>query len=139
MRTTWNQGSPFDRDGGDVMGALLGTATSPRTFSPEIDVRTNDDEVVFTCDVPGMKSGDLELVVDQHVLTLKGKRMFEARDGEQIMLGRAYGAFARAFELPEGLDEERLAADLADGVLTIRIPKQPKAKARKIDIGGGKR
>jgi HSP20 family protein len=56
---------------------------------------------------------------------------------EQVMLGRAYGAFKRTFNLPEHLDEEKLEAQLADGVLTIRIPKHPKAKPRKIQIGSG--
>jgi HSP20 family protein len=56
---------------------------------------------------------------------------------EQVMLGRPYGAFKRTLNLPEHLDEEKLEAQLADGVLTIRIPKHPKAKPRKIQIGSG--
>jgi HSP20 family protein len=52
------------------------------------------------------------------------------------MLGRAYGSFSRSYTLPDALDDEKLAAQLADGVLTIRIPKLPKAQPRKIQIGG---
>jgi HSP20 family protein len=70
------------------------------------------------------------------VLNIKGTRRFEqTRDNEQVMLGRSYGAFSRAYTLPDGLDEEALSADLVDGVLTIRIPKHPKAKPRRITIG----
>jgi HSP20 family protein len=126
MRVTWNAISPIDRVFDDVMGSVLGTATSPRTFEPAVDVRANDDEVVFLCDV-----------VENHVLTFRGARKFESKDGEQVMLGRAYGSFSRRFKLPDQVDEERLAADLVDGVLTIRLPKLPKAKPKKITIGNG--
>jgi HSP20 family protein len=53
-----------------------------------------------------------------------------------MVLDRAFGNFSRSFTLPTGLDEDNLKASLADGVLTIRIPKQPKAKPRKIQISG---
>lgn len=120
----------------DVMGSMLGTATSPRTFDPSIDVRANDSEVVFICDVPGVRQEDLDVTVDNHTLTIKGTRKFESQEGEQVMLGRAYGAFQRSYDLPDSLDDAKLSASLADGVLTIRIPKHAKAKPRKIQIGG---
>ncbi|HEY8075558.1 MAG TPA: Hsp20/alpha crystallin family protein [Labilithrix sp.] len=119
------------------MGSAFGTATNSRTFDPAIDVRASETEVVFLCDVPGVKQDDLEITLENHVLTIKGTRKFDSRQNEQVMLGRAYGAFSRAFTLPDALDEDNLAANLADGVLTIRIPKHPKAKPRKIAIGGG--
>lgn len=135
MRVSWNRVSPIDRVFDDVMGTMLGTATSPRTFEPEIEVRANDEEVVVLCDVPGIKNEDLEITVDNHVLTIKGTRKFEGKEREQVVLGRAYGSFTRSYRLPDVVDEERLAADLTDGVLTIRLPKQPKAQPRKIAIG----
>lgn len=138
MRVTWNMASPLDRVFDDVMGSMLGTATSPRTFEPAVDVRSNDEEVVFLCDVPGLKNDDLEITIDQHVLTIKGTRKFDSNEGEQVMLGRAYGSFSRSFELPDAVDEERLTADLEGGVLTLRLPKHPKAKPKRIVIGSGK-
>lgn len=137
MLTAWNAVSTLDRMFDDVMGSAFGTATNPRTFNPAIDVRANENEVVFICDVPGLKQEDLELTLTNHVLTIKGARKFESAQSEQILLGRSYGAFNRAFTLPDALDEENLSANLADGVLTVRIPKLPKAKPRKIEIGGG--
>jgi HSP20 family protein len=121
----------------DVMGSMLGTATSPRTFEPTIDVRSSENELLFVCDVPGVKHDDLEVTVENHVLTIKGTRKFESKEDEQVLLGRAYGSFTRAFTLPDYVDDGELAANLADGVLTIRIPKQAKAKPRKIQIGSG--
>ena len=137
MLTRWDAVSTLDHMFDDVMGSMLGTATSPRTFDPTIDVRVNDNEVVFVCDVPGVKQENLEVTLENHVLTIKGTRRFESRSGEQVMLGRAYGSFSRSYTLPDYLDDEKLAARLADGVLTIRIPKQAKAKPRKIQISNG--
>jgi len=137
MLTTWDAVSTLDRMFDDVMGSAFGTATNSKTFEPAIDVHTSEREVVFLCDVPGVKQEDLEITLDDHVLTIKGTRKFDGDEKVQVVLGRAYGAFSRAFTLPDTLDEENLAASLADGVLTIRIPKHPKAKPRKIAIGGG--
>lgn len=136
MLTAWNAVSTLDRMFDDVMGSAFGTATNSRTFAPAIDVRANDHEVVFTCDVPGVRAEDLEITLENHVLTIKGTRHFERKENEQIVLGRAYGGFSRAFTLPDSVDDEGLAANLADGVLTIRIPKLPKAKPRRIQITG---
>jgi HSP20 family protein len=135
MLTTWDAVSTLDRMFDDVMGSMLGTATNARTFDPSIDVRSSESEVVFVCDAPGVKQEDLEVTVQNHVLTIKGTRRFERNEGEQVMLGRAYGSFTRAYSLPEYLDDANLSANLADGVLTIRIPKHAQAKPRKIQIG----
>ncbi|MGD0679929.1 MAG: Hsp20/alpha crystallin family protein [Polyangiaceae bacterium] len=137
MLTRWDAVTTLDRMFDDVMGSMLGTATSPRTFDPAIDVRANENEVTFICDVPGVKQEDLEVTLENHVLTIKGTRKFESKDDEQVMLGREYGSFTRAYTLPDYVDDANLVASLADGVLTIRIPKQAKAKPRKIQIGNG--
>lgn len=137
MLATWNAVTALDRMLDDVMGSAFGAAINPRTFNPSIDIRTTDDAVVLVCDVPGVKREDLEIVLENHVLTLKGSRRFDAGEKEQLVLGRAYGEFSRSFTLPEGLDEENVAAELNDGVLSLRIQRHPKAKPRKIEIGSG--
>lgn len=137
MLTAWDAVSTLDRMFDDVMGSAFGTATNPQAFDPSIDVRANENEMAFICDVPGVKQEDLEVTVENHVLTLKGTRRFESKEDEQVMLGRAYGAFKRSFTLPDYLDDSNLDAHLADGVLTIRIPKHAQAKPRRIQIGTG--
>lgn len=137
MLNAWNAVSTLDRMLDDVMGSAFGAAMNTRTFHPAIDVRTSDDEVVFLCDVPGVKQEDLELTLENHVLTIKGERKFEANQSEQVVLGRPYGVFNRSFALPDSLDEANLSADLADGVLTIRVPRQATAKPRRIQISNG--
>jgi HSP20 family protein len=136
MLTRWDAVPTLDHLLDDVMGSMLGTATSTRTFDPSIDVRASEDDIVFVCDVPGVKQDDLEVTLESRVLTIKGTRRFDGKDNEQVMLGRAYGTFSRAFSLPDYLDDANLTAQLADGVLTVRIPKQAKAKPRKIQIFG---
>ena len=137
MLTRWDAVSTLDRMFDDVMGSMLGAATSTRTFDPSIDVHASDSEVVFVCDVPGIKQDDLEITLDHHVLTIKGARKFEGKQSEQVMLGRAYGSFHRSFTLPDSVDGENLTARLGDGVLTIHIPKHAKAKPKKISISSG--
>ena len=117
-----------------VAGTALGAASPVRSFSPAFDVRANDEEIVFTADVPGIKQEDIEITLDDGVLTIKGQRRYEGNGKDKVWLGRSYGSFTRSFTLPETVDPERLSADLADGVLTIRVAQQPKAKPRKITI-----
>jgi HSP20 family protein len=137
MLSAWSAVSTLDRMFDDVMGSAFGTATSNLTFNPAIDVRASDTEVALICDVPGVRQEDLEITLADRVLTIKGTRRFDSRETQQVLLGRTYGSFSRSYTLPEALDEEKLVAELADGVLTVRIPKVPKAQPRRIQIAVG--
>jgi len=118
-----------------VAGTSFGTHSAVRTFSPAIDVRANTEEIVFTADVPGFKQEDLEITFEKNVLSLKGQRRYEGNGKDKVWLGRSYGSFERTFTLPETADGEHLSAELADGVLTIRVAQLPKAQPKKITIG----
>jgi HSP20 family protein len=139
MSNAWNAFPMLDRLLDDVMtgvaGTSLGTAAPARNFAPAIDVRANNDEIVFTADVPGLKQQDLEITLEEGVLSIKGQRRYEGNGKDKVWLGRSYGAFERSFTLPDTVDPDRLSADLADGVLTVRVAQSPKAKPRKITIG----
>ena len=135
MLTAWGAVPPLDRMLDDVMRSFAGTATNTKAFEPAIDVRANEEAVVFVCDVPGLKQEDIEITLENHELVIQGSRKYEGTADERVLVGRAYGSFKRAFALPDSLDEANLEAKLDSGVLTIRIPKQPKAKPRKILIG----
>jgi HSP20 family protein len=137
MLARWNAVSTWDRMLDDVMGSMVWTAKTARTLDPSVDVRASENEFVFVCDVPGVKREDIEVSLENRVLTIKGSRKFDGRENEQVVLERAYGSFNRAFTLPDSVDEASLTANLADGVLTVRIPKQAKAKPRKIEISNG--
>ncbi len=124
----------------DIMGSAVGYATRTSVFTPSVDVVAKEHELVFQIDVPGVKEESLEVTLENHVLSIRGSRKYEAGPNErQMLLGRSYGDFALRYTLPESADGEKLAAHLADGVLTLRVPKHAKAQPRKIQIGGGRR
>ncbi len=120
----------------DVMRSALGTALNANAFVPATDVTADDKGIELTCDVPGTLKEDLQITVDHQTLTVRGARRFDSDQGEQVMLGRSYGGFARAFALSDDVDVDGLHAELADGVLTIRIPTRPRPATRKIPIAG---
>ena len=123
----------------DVIGSAFGYATRASLFTPSVDVVAKEHELVFQLDVPGVKQENLEVTLENHVLSIKGSRKYEAGPNErQMLLGRSYGEFALQYTLPETVDGEKLAAHLADGVLTLRVPRHAKAQPRKIQIGGGR-
>jgi HSP20 family protein len=142
MTHAWNAFPMLDRLLDDVMTGAAGTAfgtssTTPpaRNFTPAVDVRANGEEIIIVADVPGLKEEDLDVTIDDGVLTLKGQRRYEGSGGkEKVWLGRSYGAFERSFTLPDTVDPDRLNAELADGVLTVRVALTPKIKPRKISI-----
>jgi len=90
--------------------------------TPAIDVIESDDEILVLADVPGVKAGDLDVQFDKDLLTLVGKR-------------EAAGiAYKRTFALSRDVDAERIGAELADGVLTLHLPKLASRKARSIQV-----
>ena len=131
MLALWNDLPTMDRFFDDVIGSTFrgfGPAT-PQT--PPVDVRCNDNDVVLAVDVPGVKREDIELTLENRVLTIKGSRKSPATEG-----ARTRGTFNVSYSLGEVMDGDRLSAELADGVLTIHIPKHAKAQPRRIEVQG---
>lgn len=116
------------------MGKTIGASATASSFAPAVDVRSNQDELVMAFDVPGLKQDDLEITVENRVLTVRGQRKCDGRKDEQAWLGRSYGGFSKSYTLPDFADTERLSAALADGVLAIRVPKHEQAKPKKVAI-----
>ena len=136
MLTLWNALPAMDRTFDDVMASAFTGFNPATTFAPAVDVRWTDNEVLVCLDVPGVKRENIELTVENRVLTIKGSRKLETAKGEEVRVGRTYGSFSVAYTLGETIDGDRLSAELADGVLTVRIPKHPKAQPRRIEIQG---
>lgn len=108
---------------------------APPAAGPAVDVRADEAKIVVQFDLPGYRGEDVEVSLDQGVLTVKGARKFEAKGkNERVWVGRSYGSFQRSFVLPKGVDEKGLAAELADGVLTITVPRGAEAKPRRIEV-----
>jgi HSP20 family protein len=118
----------------DVMGKPLGGTLAARSFSPPIDIRSNDQELVFCLDVPGLKQSDLQISVEDRVLTIQGERKYAGDTKERTWVGRGYGSFNASYVLPDYVDTNQVSAHLSDGVLTVRAPRHERAKPRRITI-----
>lgn len=112
---------------------VLGTPSRPAAMP--IDAYRHGDEFVVELDLPGVDTGSIDLTVEKNVLTVHAQRQRTALEGVELLVGeRPQGTFSRQLFLGEGLDTERIAADYADGVLTLRLPIAEKAKPRRVPI-----
>ena len=107
-----------------------------RTWLPAIDIYENDDAFVATADLPGLKKDDIDISIEDNVLTVSGERKFEKSDdgGTFRRVERSYGTFRRSFALPRGIDSTKVEAKFEDGVLSLTLPKSELAKSRKITV-----
>jgi HSP20 family protein len=98
-----------------------------REWAPVADVSETDGEYVIKAELPEVRKEDVSITVQDGVLTLSGERKQEKReDTEKVhRVERFYGSFARRFALPENADEQSIRAESRNGVIVIRIPKQP--------------
>ena len=105
-------------------------------FVPAIDVSEDEDAVTLAAEVAGMGKDDLDVTIDNGVLTLKGeKKEEETTEGASYhRVERRYGQFERRIRLPDYVDAEKAEATYKDGVLTLRLPKAEAARARSIQI-----
>jgi|SRR6478735_8217877 HSP20 family protein len=119
----------FDR----LTQQVLGTPARPAAMP--IDAYRHGDEFVVEFDLPGVDSDSIDLVVEKNVLTVHAQRHRTALEGVELLVGeRPQGTFSRQLFLGEGLDTERIDADYANGVLTLRLPIAEKAKPRRVPI-----
>jgi len=134
MMTTRSAIPTLDRVFDEALRTAFRPTPTRATFPVYADVREKGDAYTFQLDVPGVKRENLEITLEAHTLTIRGERRFEGGENERVTCGRPYGEFAVSFAVPDGIEGDHLTADLADGVLTINLPKQPKAQPRKIPI-----
>lgn len=108
-------------------------------ISPALDVHENDDEIVVTCALPGVKADDVEITITGQDLTLRGelKTDDEVTNDQYLYRERRFGTFHRTLQLPVRVHGERAEASFTDGVLTLRIPKAEEVKPRQIRINAG--
>jgi HSP20 family protein len=136
MLTRWDPFVDFARLSKDFFDAPLARENGTPRFMPVVDVFEEKDALVLTAEVPGLKADDVKVDVEKNVLTLSGERKLESKEDRRgyKLVERKYGAFTRSFALPETVDGEKIEAALADGVLTIRVPKRPQSQPRKITV-----
>jgi HSP20 family protein len=108
-----------------------------RRWVPAMDLVETDQHFVLRADLPGMTESDVNIELEDNVLTVSGERKAEHEEkGEGFYrVERAFGTFSRALTLPKGIDPEAVAANFSNGVLEVRVPKPEQRKPRKITIG----
>ena len=108
-------------------------------WSPVTDVREDERSLSFEFELPGLSPEQVEITADNGVLTVRGEKDERRVEGEgrQHIAERTYGSFTRSFQLPQGVDDDRIEASFANGVLTVTVPKAALPQPRKIQIRGG--
>jgi HSP20 family protein len=110
-----------------------------RRWVPAMDLVETDDHFVLKADLPGLDANDVNIEVEDNVLTVSGNRKVEHESQREgfYRVERASGEFRRSLTLPEGVNLEDIAAAFDKGVLEIRIPKPEQRKPRKVEISVG--
>ncbi|HUA50446.1 MAG TPA: Hsp20/alpha crystallin family protein [Solirubrobacteraceae bacterium] len=110
-----------------------------RRWIPAMDVVATDDHFVLRADLPGLTEKDVNIEIEDNVLTISGQRKAEHEERKEgyYRLERSSGAFTRSLTLPEGVDAEAVQAGFDNGVLEVRIPKPEQHRPRKVQISLG--
>jgi HSP20 family protein len=122
------------RRGGDEDWALGGA------WAPVVDIYEQDGNIVLKAELSGIDAKDVDIRVENNVLTLSGERKLdnEVKRDSYHRVERSYGTFSRSFTLPLVVDTEKIKADYKDGVLRLTLPKKEEAKPKQISISVGK-
>ena len=109
------------------------------TFVPPVDVYEDEHKLVLKLEIPGVNENELDIRMENNVLTVKGERKFEKEEKEENFhrIERRYGSFERTFRLPNTVDGEKAEAHYDKGILSIAVAKRPEAKPKQIKIGVG--
>ena len=110
--------------------------SSLSAWSPAVDVYETEHELVVKADLPDVDPKDLDIRVENNLLTIRGERKFEKKVNEEnyLRVERSYGSFARSFTLANSVNSEAIKADYHNGVLTLTIPKREEAKPKQIKV-----
>src|SRR5690349_15297598 len=105
-------------------------------WSPSVDIYENKDNIVLEAELPGMKPEDVNISIENNVLTIHGERKFEKKDDKDNFhrVERSYGSFTRSFTLPPTVRSENATAEFENGVLRLSLAKREEAKPRRIEI-----
>ncbi|MFQ6672587.1 MAG: Hsp20/alpha crystallin family protein [Candidatus Tectimicrobiota bacterium] len=103
---------------------------------PAVDMYDHGSELVLKAELPGMRKGDIDIHVENNVLTVRGQRSRDEKISEDnyFRTERSYGSFTRSFTLPSTVDVKKIAANYKDGILTVTLPKAEEAKPRQIEV-----
>jgi HSP20 family protein len=131
--------SPIPRSFFDVAPLGRGETTWPRV--PAVDVSETDKGYEIKAELPGMEEKNIEVKLADGILTIKGEKQEdkEEKQKDYYLRERSFGSFQRSFQVPDGVDTNKIEANFKNGVLTLNLPKSPEAQkaAKKIEVKAG--
>jgi HSP20 family protein len=145
MRTTLSRFEPF-RGGSSVQDHInrlfseaferVSDEGNLTTWAPAVDIYETEQELVVKADLPDIKPEELDIRVENNILTIRGERKFEKNVSESnyLRVERSYGAFSRSFSLANTVNTEAIKAAYNNGVLTLSVPKREEAKPKQIKV-----
>jgi HSP20 family protein len=148
MRTLLNRWEPFrgaatlQEQVNRLFGNALehsGEESNLTSWAPAVDIYETEHELVVKADLPEVDPKELDIRVENNLLTIRGERKFEKKVNEDnyLRVERAYGSFSRSFSLANTVNAEAIKADYQNGVLTLTIPKREEAKPKQIKVNVG--
>jgi HSP20 family protein len=148
MRATLNRWEPFrgaatlQEQVNRLFGNVLehsGEESNLTSWAPAVDIYETEHELVVKADLPEVDPKELDIRVENNLLTIRGERKFEKKVTEEnyLRVERAYGSFSRSFSLANTVNSEAIKAEYQNGVLTLTIPKREEAKPKQIKVNVG--
>jgi len=106
------------------------------TWTPAVDIYETENELVVKADLPEVSEKDLDVRVENNMLSIRGERKFEQKVEEEnyLRVERTYGTFSRSFSLPNTISTEAIKADYKNGVLTVTLPKRAESKPKQVKV-----
>jgi HSP20 family protein len=106
------------------------------TWAPSVDIYETENELVLKADLPEVAEKDIDIHVENNMLTVRGERKFEQKVKEEnyLRIERTYGSFSRSFSLPNTVDTDAIKAEYKNGVLTVSMPKRAESKPKQVKI-----
>ena len=132
----WDPFTEIARLQDEMSRQLIGSERRTGGFVPAVDIFEDKDAIYVKAELPGVKPEEVNVHVENDILTLTGERKLEKSEDREgyHRIERTYGTFTRSFSLPENVDDSKLSAEYKDGVLLVRLPKTEKAKPRAIAV-----
>jgi len=116
-----------------------GDESNLTNWAPAVDIFETEHALVVKADLPDIDPQNLDIRVENNILTIRGERKFESKVSEDkyLRVERAYGSFSRSFSLANTVNSEAIKADYQNGVLTLTVPKREEAKPKQIKVNVG--
>ncbi len=120
----------------DTFSRARADESSLAAWVPPVDIYETENELVLKADLPDIQEKDLDIRVENNMLTIRGERKFDqtVKEDNYLRVERAYGTFSRSFSLPNTVDPDAIRAEYRNGVLEVRMPKREESKPKQIRV-----